>query len=352
MSENQYRFKTIRGRLITSGSTVAGLAVSGAVLAAIFNPVALGVVGLYGAARVGGALVFSQKPAFRKLFFSQMVKSGHIGPLPEDSAVCRIAKEISDSLGRPEPPKVYVIDRSMVTQMIVPRVLPFGFRWLARLNPIKAEVEKRTEKYAPHVFAALPGMNTIFTTNEALASNLTEPQLRFIIAHEMSHLKADFSIGRYGETVAQGMTEKLMLGAGIVAGLTVAGVSLPLTVAGIAAWQAFGVLAGVTFAVNAIFSLGSRVRENRADRNALYITRDLVAAEGALTSVYPAEQKKSHSLLKETFLSHSGYVRRMAFLSQSFREVAKYPAMKAANENSASLPQPQSAAKITVAPGR
>lgn len=315
MAGKQYKFKTNKERALTAGSTLAGVAIFGGTLAAAFNPVAIGAVGIFAAGTVGLHLLMTV-PGFRKQAF------GRMKAVPEGERIYRISKEISDSLGRPEAPKIYLIDRKTVARM----KWPLGMRWKARTK----KGRKTIEEYMPKVFGAMPGMNTFATTKEALAANYTDAQLRFIIAHEMSHLKTDFSPGSYAAPIVQKAFMPLLLATGAAAALSAVGVGVP-ALAGIAAWKAAAALAGAKVASKPFFSFMSRVREKRADRNALYITRDLKAAEDTMNALHhKPEHRKRQPLRKEIMRSHPSYTRRMAALKKAFAKVSKYPVLQSA----------------------
>jgi Zn-dependent protease with chaperone function len=243
-------------------------------------------------------------------------------PLCDDADIHRLTKEISNNLGRPVPPKIYTVDAAVVAQM----GLPLGLHWLAKLKPVRELLE---EKAMPKVFAAIPGSNTILTTKEALAAHIPGGQMRFIIAHEMSHLKADnLSPPLYGKAILKKMTEPLMLTVGVALVASLFGATLPVSALGVGflgALKAGAALVAIKYAAGAAVNSGMRIIERRADRNALYITGDLKSAQDAMEWLHDAKQKKPASALKEATLDHPSYTKRMAALRTSFEAVAKFP---------------------------
>jgi Zn-dependent protease with chaperone function len=324
-----YAFKTLKERALTLGSAIVGITALGVGLSAAFNPVALAVAGTYTACKVGSGLLMPI-PAFRNWAFGHMVKKGHAELVSEDSDVYRLTKEISDSLGRPVPPKIYTVDTTVVAQI----ALPLGLRWVAKLKPIK---DLLSEKAMPKVFAAIPGSNTLLTTKEALAAPISDAQLRFIAAHEMSHLKTDnLDPAMYGKAILKKITEPLMLAVGAALGASSFGFTLPVSALGLGVLgvlKAGAALVGIKYAAGAAINLGMRIVEKRADRNGLYITRDLKSAQETMDWLHEAKQKKPTSALKEATLDHPSYTKRMSALKTSFDAVAKYPPLQPTNDN-------------------
>jgi Zn-dependent protease with chaperone function len=332
-TKSKYPFKTMKERTLTGGSAALGLAAFGWGLSSIFNPVALGIAVAYGAYTVGGAALMSVKP-FREWQMNALVKKGKAEEVSPDSRIGRIAKEVSDDLGRAAPPKIYTIGTEMVAKM----ALPFGLRWLAKNASFKKFL---TEKAMPKVYAALPGANTMYTTKEALNSDISDKALRFIVAHEMGHLKADAAsptlLGR-AFIKAAGKPLLLAVGAGLV--LSAFGVGLPVTL-GMGLFKAGAALIGLKMASNVSMNFGMRVLERRADRNALYVTRDLEGARETMNFLHEPGQRKPSSVLKESFLDHPSYLKRMDALTSAFNVVSKYAPLKPTNDNKAAAPKPQ-----------
>ena len=326
MPHNTYKFKTIKERLLTSTSAVAGLSVLGIGLASVFNPIALGAVGAYSAYKYGSSALMAIPP-YKRWAMNRMVKKGHAKALPEDAPVSLMAKDISDSLGRPKAPKVYTIDVSTVAEI----ALPLGMRWLAKLRPVQDSISREAMR---KVFAAAPGANVLLTTKEALATT-PEKEMRFIIAHEMSHLKTDaFSPSIFARSIIKHTTQPLILAAGVATGLSLFGVGLPLTL-GLSAIKALGAVIAIQYAAKATAHFGMRVVERRADRNALYITRDMDGAQKAMDHLHDGKQRKAMSIFKEAVQTHPSYLPRKAALLKSFNAVSKYPPLQPVNDNTA-----------------
>ena len=323
MANESYAFNTMKDRAQTVGSAAAGLTIFGIGLGMFFHPIVLGIAGTYAAYKMGQGLLLSV-PRFRERYINQMIKKGHFEAVAEEAPISRIAREISNRLGRREAPRIYTID----TQTVAGIVMPWGFLWLAKQESIRKLI---SEEAMPKVFAALPGSNILLTTKEALAKNLSEKKMRFIIAHEMSHLQVDsFSLVSYSKAAVGKMSELLFWGTGIAIGLSLFGIGLPL----MATLPALMTLFVANVVSGTAFNFGTRVKERRADRNALYLTRDLEGAKEAMDYVHDDPESKGPStLLEEAFKTHPGYTSRMRSLSQAFNKVAKYPGLRPASHS-------------------
>lgn len=325
MSQSTYKYKTLQERAAINTASVAGLTIFGVGLSAVFNPVALGVAGGWATYSVAKSLLLTV-PTYRNWQFNKMVKGGHAVLLPEDATICKMAKEISDDLGRKEAPKVYTVDTAVVASI----ALPAGLRWLAKLAPVRNLLE---EKAMPKVFAAMPGANTLLTTNQALNNGMTQDELKFIVAHEMAHLKSDAgSLNIYSNAFIKKMSTPLLLATTAAIALSVFGIGLPIT-AGMGALKALGVFVATKAAADVAIRYGTRIIERRADRNALFVTRDLDNAVGAMQVLHEKEQMKPYSNLKEAFQTHPSYIRRISALREAFEKVSKYPTLKPVNDN-------------------
>lgn len=118
-------------------------------------------------------------------------------------------------------------------------------------------------------------------------------------------------------------------------GLGLIGVSLPAisAVAGGSLLAAIGGLYVVHKLATIPQNFASRIRERRADANALYLTRDLEGAENAMAFLHdgPAEAAPRVSALKEAFRSHPTHRNRVKSLRAAFARVAALP--KPVNDN-------------------
>lgn len=241
-----------------------------------------------------------------------MVKKGVFTPVDKDEPICRITAEISADLGRKTPPDVYTINEKFAARIS----LPFGMRWL--FKPLAPKV-------MPKIYAALAGANTVVTTREALAKNLPEKELRFILAHEMSHLKTDTLSPKFFAGTMVKKASTILFWTTVAAGaLSLAGVSLPVVLGGGSALKALGLLTGARLVGALGVNYASRVMERRADRNAMYLTRDYESGEEALLSLGEA---KSPALVN-IFESHPNSKPRFRSLKKAWEKACAYPNVK------------------------
>ena len=309
MAQKRWKYVTPRDRVVTTTSAAAGLAVFGAGLAVALNPVALAAAGGIALLNYGAGRLFSI-PAYRRMAINSAVKKGTWEAVPDDAPASRITAEISKQMGRKEAPKIFTVDDKTLAKS----ALPFGLRWI-----FKGELRNQAVK---SIFAALPGANTIITTKEALNNGLSEDQLRFIAAHEMSHLQAkdNRTLSIAARVVLQKVPRALFWGSLTAGGVALFGASLPILAGGLAS---VGIIAGATLAGRALNNFGLRTVEQRADRNGLYITRDLDSAKSAFAAIDPTAGQKT-SLFKEMFLDHPSNTRRVKIMTKAFQKVCKY----------------------------
>ena len=326
---NGWAYSPVTGSLKMAAAATAatGFFVWG--LSGIFNPIALGVAGAYALYKVGAGYAFTMVPDLRRKMVASAIKEGEFTPLAKDHSFQKMTNELSDRMGRPVPPDIYLVDEEFVLKMAA----PWGLRWL-----LKGAVRQQMHK----VFAAVPGANMMLTTRQALAAReYDDESMRFVIAHELSHMQSDdhLTFERVAKGIINNMTKVLALGCGaaMISGML-----------GIASAPAFLTLSSGGFvalcaAVGtwAVASLGtkyaSRVMERRADRNALYVTRDLRGAGKLMDTLHdtPGGRSLPSSKLGEAFhavseayASHPSYYPRTESLRDSWNKVAAHPAPK------------------------
>lgn len=315
MQEKKWNFTPSQDGVVTTATTAVGCVVLGVGLSFFFTPVALAAAAGYGLYNVTrGAMM--QIPKVRENYFNEQVKKGHYKLVDDDHPTVKMAAEISNALGRKEPPKMYTVDDATVAKM----ALPFGLRWMMKIPDIRKQA-------MPNVFAALPGMNTLIATQEALDRKRPAEEMKFIMAHEMSHIHANDnrSPAIFGRTMVKKVGAALFWGTAAAIGLGMFGVAVPV-VAGGSALLALGGLWGVTTAAKFCFNLAMRTVENRADRNAMYITRDYESGCDALASIDPTSQKPSGpNIFKEYMMDHPSWHPRVKTMKDSFNKASEYP---------------------------
>lgn len=337
-----YPYKTRAEKIGTLLAGTAALATYGAGLACIFNPAALGLVL---SASLASALTtqydFSEMITRRKTppFFgvSGMTPLTRENACADHNAVdlLNAVDDVSDRMGI-NPPPVYVASPDAVAQML----LPAGLRWAMKIRPIRSRIMS-------NVFGAEPEMGALIVTREGLKSGHPPRSLRFIVAHEMAHLKTDRRDFAYlAGLILKGATQTLFWGCVGMAGFAALGLPIPLAgpevgLVGLPAagpllmpFLAGGALLATWLAGDVFTSYASRVRERRADRNALYVTRDLAAAEAVLNHIHAAREPEKHDpLIMELCSTHPSHKRRAEALRQAFCQVNCYPAPIAAGAN-------------------
>lgn len=282
-----FSFKT-RGDKIKAGlGATASVLVFTGTAAAVLNPAVAVLAGGYAAI---STFIGRKKKA--------SAPAG-LEPLSEFSPVAMQAASISEALGRPEAPKIYVLDTEKIKLPGVP--------------------EKMRDKILSSIFGAMVGANSIITTQKAI-DTYTNPEMEFILSHEIGHLQTDEkSAGTRAKQFIGKMTTMTVLLGIFTAGAFLGPLGIPVA-AGIGGLVAAGV------AANALNKYTSRVAERRADRNALYLTRDLSTAEDVMKKLHDEkEQSRRHIWGENLFRTHDCFHKRMKNLQKSFNMVSEYP---------------------------
>lgn len=330
------------GVKITLGALAGGALLIGG-LSQIFNPVALGLAVGYGAAKTAFALTMTGIPSLTNYSFNKMIKKGSLAPVPDDEEIVKIAADISKELDRDEPPKVYFANKALVAKM----ALPFGLRWMLKLM---LKNDKVADSVMSRVFAAVPGTNKLITTHEGLEKLSDKAELRFIVAHEMSHLKRDYlSPAIMTRSFIKSTSRALFWGSVAALGAGLVGFSLPVSaILGGSALAAIGGLTVVKTAAEMVSNYALRTMESRADRNAIYITRDIKGAVEALETLHDKELSKAEpvSVIKEALLTHPSQIKRTKALCTAFEKASKYPKLGGANDNAVPVAEKTEKKKI------
>ncbi len=245
----------------------------------------------------------------------------------------KMVAEISQQLGRKSAPKIYTIDEAFAVKMAA----PFGMRWMVR--PL---VRKKMHT----IFGAIPGANTFITTKEALNSGIGDGALRFIMAHEMSHMqsKDNLSLGSMASTIAKKSTRVLFWATAIAAGASLMGVGGLPAIATVSAAKAIGMLWATKFVADLGIKAAWRVVERRADRNAVVnITGDMDGAVQAFDYLTPLNERKS-SLLR-SIQTHPPYFQRIDALKTAFEAAS---VRKEANDNKPAMATSALKSKMSV----
>ena len=189
------------------------------------------------------------------------------------------------------------------------------------------------EYYPASKVAALTTANIISLPRQAVDAYNPE-ELRFIIAHEMSHIKVNDSNRIHTHAKIYAIRFSLMAGIGMLANvaLHMAGYATLAPLAP-AAGTGMLVLAGAFFSFNAgIWLMNSAIRqaEYRADRNALYAAPNLDAAIAGLKKVYRyatplmiSQYMQPRPVIQEMQHTHPSFPNRIAALRSAWEDVRK-----------------------------
>lgn len=349
-----YPYKT---RAEQAGTVIAGTAALityGTGLACIFNPAALGLV-----LSAAAASALTTQYDFSDILFRRKTLPfwGISGMVPltrscmfddaDATALLNAVDDVADRMGITAPP-VYIASPGAMAQII----FPAGLRWLMKFGHIRRSI-------LPNAFGAEPDTGALIVTRDALKAGHSPRALRFIIAHEMAHLKTDRrDFAHLANLFMKRSTQALFWGCVGMAGFAAVGLPIPLAGPGLGLvglpaaspllmpLYTAGALLTTWLAGDVFTSLASRMRERRADRNALYITRDLTGAERVMEHIYDGREPKKHDpRIMELCSGHPSHKRRVESLRQAFCHVNCYPAPRGSNDNNINLvsnkmPQP------------
>ena len=309
MGQKEWKFTSLNERVKITGASLAAIAVYGAGLSAVFNPLAIGVAAGYAGYSVAKVQISRFHP-IRDFLLNRSIKKGRYTELPKDHRLAQIVGEVNQQLGRKKVPRILLVGEDTVAKMSAPP----GLRRL-----VKPLVRKNMHK----VFAASPDADILITTQAALDKNLSEKQLRFIVAHEMSHIKMDKdSTTLLGGLAIKKATRALVLGGLAVMALGAFGVALPMAfTSSMPVWGGLLALGGIRMAADIGIKYAHRIIERRADRNALYLTKDKDGAFEAMDMLHKDAPYHAPALV-EIFQSHPSFTPRVQSLKEAWNKVA------------------------------
>ena len=315
---------------ITAAGTLATLGI----LSAVFNPMALGALMLFplGVARAVSARPDTEIAEITKNRITPHITFGADDEVIKDQLVIH---KLAHKFGLGYVPKLAPVPPDYIEKHI-------PWRKKIRLYP---RYEEKISRLMNFYFGTFPG--AIMTTDKALKSFSAQDRA-IIYAHEMAHSKARDHAGLSVEqTIMRGAgmkgllyitvaTQALVLIADVLAvpGISAvfnsiaAGVSGKSTVLQIA-----GAFGAATAAHWISANLSSRIREFRADRNALFIAQNIDQAKQAFTNLYAAAHKKSvnelgklkpDTLWYKLWNTHPGYNDRIRGLDRSWQKIQAF----------------------------
>lgn len=270
----------------------------------------------------------------------------HGMPLVPFEPAARMAERHARTLGIKPPIVTAQTENRLLRENIA--ILPRFMRKLI-LDSHRKNRQGELGKLLKYEFAAATNNNVLRVPPSAIyyeaetvdsKRKLHPAQLEFIIAHEAMHLLYDKPDLAHP---LKGLVNPVLLtcaGLGCVAGLMpLIGFSLPILVfaapgpAGIVG--SLGMLLGAKMAASAGFRFASRVMEARADRGALELTKNPLAATLLIVGAHSEKMSFSELTLKPEYLPksnritfedilsrHPAYGRRLDNLGVNFRALA------------------------------
>jgi len=331
MTDKTWKYRRFGEQAAIEVGSLAVGAGAALALSSLFNPVALGVAGAYGAVKLAQGYAGVISPALRKRAFDGAVRKGYFTPLDPQNKIALITGELSRKMDL-ETPAIYTVNKDFVIRSQVPLYLRF-------ILP-KAKIEKLLDKSLHKVFAAAVGMNTMLVGEQALKHNYSDDQLRFVVAHELSHLKAKDHISTLGAVTAlsKHSLRALFFGSCAAIALSVVGANVITPGIGIAA---LGGVVATWAGTNLGLNFFSRIRERRTDRNALYVTRDLQGGTDMILALTDQILPSGAEKVMQQMQTHPMYHDRTTSMRTVFNEVAAYPPLKPAAVPQAKQPPPK-----------
>lgn len=334
----QWDYAPLKGRIISNAATLAAAAVYGSGLAMIFNPLAAGLAVAYGVGRTAYGYAHSG-PAI----VPEWIKKGYLRPLPPQYAhVQSIADQMTTVMGM-APAKVFILR----SRQLYDEAPWYDRKHLRNKNTLRRVMRGQGMALSTANFIAL---------SEDMIKKAGPAELRFVIAHELAHVRnSDSSTPRaiFGviKKVMQRALWPVLLTASAAGLFGFGGIVTPggahTTSAGIllAAIKPLGALALTTGVVNLLTNCASLMMERRADRNAMYLTRDMQGAADFLIAPEKETQPVRMPAILELLSTHPSYYRRRDNLRQAWEEAATYPVPPTSVRNIAREEEPKPAAK-------
>lgn len=320
MNNNIWNYHPRKEIAKEAAATVIGAAAFGLTLSQVFNPLALGIAASYAGLRTIHQYAYMHLLPERTM--RKWLEKSYLEKIPADHELQAITDEFTQTLEKPRHTAFLAKDK-LVMAMLPAYLKPVKF--------FKSLQEKLLQKTRSKVAGALTTTDSVMATREFLAS-VTPRQLRFVLAHEMSHAKVEDSSSPalIFKVAKKHMFRALAAGVVVSAGAAMAGVaSVPtLVVGGISLLKAATILVVGSKLANAAINYSGRIQERRADRNAMYLTRDPGAAIDWLKQAEDNKPTRVPAWLE--IYSHPTYYPRVENIRHAWEEVAKYPPLPTA----------------------
>lgn len=314
IKNEEWDYAPIKDRALAASACLTSMAGYGLALSQLFNPVALGVAAGYAVLKTGYDYYSDSKetPSGQKKAVQGYIKAGLFEPVEKDHPFQKTVDEMAEACGTKPLTAYYATDKEVRAT----------FPWFMRSLVSEREVERVAQRYA----ATISSMNVVFTTKQFLEEHSAD-SIRFVLAHEVSHCKTKdaYDSFRISDTFKSNMTSALAAGLIATTGLLISGTAT-IPAFTIATTSIASLISSAYFLMltNAASTLGlnfaSRITERRADRNALYLTRDL---DGAINSFDGGHKVRLPAFMELS--THPTYHPRVANLKKAFAEAAQYP---------------------------
>ena len=247
--------------------------------------------------------------------------------------LARAFHDMARAYGVEDKARFYLASKDYAEKANQPRLslvaqLVRGLLLLLRVKkPVKAAAAEDTRYFnLTGSFLAYTGMSAVLTTAGEMRK-YTQDTKKLILAHELSHLKT--RDGKRMEIFARPFVREIRA-------LFVLGLCLPPPLYG--SWAFSGPLAGAlsplslmllctaaALAGTACLNAASRVCERRADRNAMYMTRDMKGAED-MVRVFSGKNFDKKPFIVDTWCAtHPQAGDRLANLRKAFETASAYP---------------------------
>jgi Zn-dependent protease with chaperone function len=325
MSKNkEWDYHPLNERVAEAGISLATAGAYGLALSQIFNPIALGVAAAYGVAQTG----YLYYKLHKEDAIDEAKKKGYFEELADDNQHLQpLVDEFTEAAGM-TPHKVVRATEKFIKQAM----LPWHLRWIMKVPKIK-------EKIMNNAAAANTTMDLMMVTRPFTKSH--DPDvIRFVTAHEISHAKVEdsYKLNNIAKVTKKHMNRVLLIGAVATAAAGLVGfAAVPAVFAGGLGLFKGALLLGVaSSAANIGLNYANRIKERRADRNAIYLTRDIQPAIKFLNSVEDNKVPPKKPAFME-LSSHPSYHPRIANLKAAFAEVSQYPTPRTAKKDPVTL---------------
>ena len=249
----------------------------------------------------------------------KFVSRPRIDPVPKGSFVGSTIKKLKERMNIKRPVQGYIMNDEYLF-----RTMGWMDRKIAEFDPMRAAQKRAYYAYTLDGRVAL--------TKDSINNFAQTPEqklgLEFILAHELAHIKTQDGSSR---ELKQAMNSTALYLMGMIATrpvLAVFGIDLQVTenIVGqnplISSCVSLFTLFNVAVAGNLALNKVSRIAEARADRNALYVTKNLDAAHEAWYHL--GINNKPVSLIEQCLSTHPLGTERHANLDRAWAEIQTF----------------------------